>query len=208
MTLAAGEYGMNIDRNPTVTFGNFNAPQAAVHRACEELYTRVQREKGGEPQLLMFFVKGKSAIMYEHVKQWCDTIKGVHSQAVDGGNVITKGGDRAFHANLLLKINTKLGGTTVALQYPLTSEKHPTVYSHGGPNVRCILGLMSPMQLLDLNLLLLRRWWGVLIMKVYNTRVLSLSTRIIARRLLLEYELWSRRLCKSTRKIQGRFHFE
>jgi hypothetical protein len=127
MCVAASEYGMNIDRYPVITFGNFNAPQNAVHRACEELFTKVEREKGGPPEMLMFFVKGKSPIMYEHIKQWCDTIKGVQSQAVDGGNVISKGHDRAFHANLLLKMNTKLGGTTVTLQTPLTTEKVPTV---------------------------------------------------------------------------------
>ena len=126
MCQAAQDYGMNIDRNPAIIYGNFNSPQQGVHRSCEELYTRVQREKG-EPQMLMFFIRGKNPIMYEHIKSWCDTIKGVQSQVVDGGNVLTKGGDRAFHANLLLKMNTKLGGTTVTLQTHPTNERNPTV---------------------------------------------------------------------------------
>jgi hypothetical protein len=131
MCQAASEYGMTIDRSPVMTYGNFNAPQQSVHRSCEELYSRVTKEKGGPPELLMFFIKGKSPIMYEHIKQWCDTIKGVQSQVVDANNALMKGGDRAFHANLLLKINTKLGGTTVTLSAPLTNETVPTVWTLG-----------------------------------------------------------------------------
>ena len=149
---AANDYGMNIDRNPIVTYGNFNAPQAAVHRSCDELYNRVAKEKGAPPEMLMFFIKGKSAITYEHIKLFCDTVRGVQSQAVDAFNVIRKGGDRAFHANLLLKINAKLGGTTVTLQNPITTSHTPTVlrplpslYSGNG---RCLLVRMYLMLLL------------------------------------------------------------
>src|SRR5579859_4140941 len=118
---------MTISPNPIVAYGNFNAPLPAVHRACEELYNRVARERGGTPELLMFFIKGKSPIMYEHIKNYCDTIRGVQSQAVDSFNAIKKGGDRAFHANLLLKVNSKLGGTTVTLSNPITNSQTPTV---------------------------------------------------------------------------------
>jgi Piwi domain len=129
LCLSADEYGMKIDRNPVVLYGNFNAPQQAVHRSCDELYTKIEREKGGPPELLMFMIKGKGAIFYEMIKHYCDTIRGVQSQAVESFNAQKKGGDRAFHANLLLKINTKLGGTTVALQTPFTDSKAPTVSS-------------------------------------------------------------------------------
>jgi hypothetical protein len=125
--LSATDYGMSIDRSPTVTYGNFNAPLQAVHRSCEELYTRITKEKGGPPELLMFFIKGKSPIMYEHIKSFCDTVRGVQSQAVDSFNAMKKGGDRAFHANLLLKVNSKLGGTTVTLSNPVTNASVPTV---------------------------------------------------------------------------------
>ena len=121
------DYGMSIDRTPVVTYGNFNAPLNAVHRSCEELYTRVAKERGGPPELLMFFIKGKSQIMYENIKSYCDTVRGVQSQAVDSFNVQKKGGDRAFHANLLLKVNSKLGGTTVTLTNPVTTSSVPTV---------------------------------------------------------------------------------
>ena len=138
---------MNIDRNPVVTFGNFNAPTQTLRRSCEELYTRVQREKKGDPELLMFFVKGKNPIMYDQLKQWCDTVAGVRSQAVDGFNVIQKGGDRAFHANLLLKVNSKLGGTTVTLQNPMTTANAPTVWVFEmNANGRCLLVLMFLMR--------------------------------------------------------------
>ena len=127
MFLAGDDYGMTIDRNPVVDYGNFNAPSASIHRDCENLYTRVQREKGGPPDLLMFIIKGKNAIIYEQVKQFCDNVRGVQSQAVDGFNVQKKGGDRAYHANLLLKVNTKLGGKTVVLQKNFTDAASPTV---------------------------------------------------------------------------------
>ena len=123
----ADDYGMKIDYQPVVTYGNFNAPQQSIHRDCDELYNRIAREKKGPPEMLFFVIKGKSAIIYEHVKQYCDTVRGIQSQAVDGFNVIRKGGDRAYHANLLLKVNTKLGGTTVTLENNFTDVKNPTV---------------------------------------------------------------------------------
>ena len=121
------DYGMRIDRNPVIDYGNFNAPQQSIHRDCENLYNRVQREKGGPPELLMFVIKGKNSVVYEHIKQFCDNVKGVQSQALDGFNVQRKGGERAYHANLLLKVNTKLGGTTVTLKQNFTDKARPTV---------------------------------------------------------------------------------
>jgi hypothetical protein len=127
MCQTADDYGMRIDRNPVIDYGNFNAPLAEVHRSCENLYARVVREKHGPPEMLMFVIKGRSPVMYENIKQFCDTIKGVPSQALDGFNVSRKGGDKAYHANLLLKINTKLGGTTVTLNRHFTDSRTPTV---------------------------------------------------------------------------------
>lgn len=127
MCQTGDDYGMRIDRNPVIDYGNFNASQQSIHRDCEGLYNRIQREKSGAPELLMFIIKGKNTVIYEHVKQFCDTLKGVQSQAVDGFNVQKKGGDRAYHANLLLKVNTKLGGTTVSLKKNFTDKSRPTV---------------------------------------------------------------------------------
>ena len=118
---------MKIDYNPVVMYGNFNAPQQSIYRDCDELFNRITREKKGPPEMLFFVIKGKSAIIYEHVKQYCDTVKGVQSQAVDGFNVMKKGGDRSYHANLLLKVNSKLGGTTVVLETNFTDAQNPTV---------------------------------------------------------------------------------
>jgi hypothetical protein len=127
LCLAADDYGMKIDRNPVVTYGNGNAPQQSIHRDCEELYTRVTRQKDGPPEMLMFVIKGRGAVLYEMIKQYCDTSKGVPSQALDAFNVIRKGGDRSYLGNLLLKVNAKLGGTTVALHSNFTDSKIPTV---------------------------------------------------------------------------------
>ena len=124
---AADDYGMTIDRNPVVIYGNPNAPASALQRSAEELYNKVKTQKGGTPELLMFILRGKSAFTYEAVKQYADTVVGVPSQAVDGLNVQRKGGDRSFHANLLLKVNTKLGGTTVTLQNAISTRQRPTV---------------------------------------------------------------------------------
>ena len=118
---------MRIDRNPVVTYGNFNAPQAAVHRDCEDLYNRVVREKNGPPEMLFFVIKGKSAVIYEHVKQYCDTVRGIQSQALDGFNVVKNCDKQSYHGNLLLKVNAKLGGTTVTLDTNFTDANNPTV---------------------------------------------------------------------------------
>jgi Piwi domain len=124
---AADDYGMNVDRNPVVTYGNSNAPAAALQRSAEELFNKVKGQKGGQPELLMFILRGKSTFTYEALKQYADTVAGVPSQAVDSMNVQKKGGDRSFHANLLLKVNTKLGGTTVTLQNAISNKQRPTV---------------------------------------------------------------------------------
>jgi Piwi domain len=118
---------MRVDSQPVIQFGNFNAPTEAMHRDCENLYTRVTRDKRGAPELLMFIIKGKSAIAYETIKGFADVTRGVPSQCIAGPNVEKKGRDLAYHANLLLKVNTKLGGTTVSLTQPIPQPNFPTV---------------------------------------------------------------------------------
>jgi Piwi domain len=189
MFQASDDYGMTIDRKPVVDYGNFNAPQQAVHAACETLYKRVEREKGGPPEMLMFIIKGKSAIMYEHVKQFCDNVRGVQSQVMDSFNVQRKGSDRSYHANLLLKVNTKLGGTTVALQASLTGQDHPTVYSGlvSVANGRCLSGLMYLIRQPDPRHLVLLPWLVVLILKGFVMLVHFLSTKTIGRNRSLRF---------------------
>ena len=77
---------MRINGNPVVAYGNVNVPQQAIHRSCDELYDKTNRDKGGAPQLLMLINRGKSPIMYEIVKQYVDTVKGVQSQVIDAFN--------------------------------------------------------------------------------------------------------------------------
>jgi len=125
--LAADDYGMQVERNPVVSFGNGNATAQRIQQDIDELYARITRQKNGPPELLMFAIKGKSTVVYEIVKQYSDTVKGVQSQAMDSFNVIKKGGDRSYHANLLLKVNSKLGGTTVSLNSNFTDARVPTV---------------------------------------------------------------------------------
>src|SRR5579862_182425 len=127
LCLAGDDYGMKIDRTPVVTYGNPNAPQQTINQSCDELYQKIGREKGGPPQLLMFIIGGRSSFTYEMVKLYADTVRGIPSQAIDGFNAQRKGGDRAYHANLLLKVNAKIGGTTVTLQTPVSGAKIPTV---------------------------------------------------------------------------------
>jgi len=127
---AADDYGMVVDRQPVITYGNPNANTTGLQRLAEELYQKVKQQKGGQPELLMFILKGRASGIYEAVKQYADTVVGVPSQAVDGMNVQRKGGDRSFHANLLLKVNAKLGGTTVCLDAPISTDQKPTVRPH------------------------------------------------------------------------------
>jgi hypothetical protein len=66
-------------------------------------------------------------MVYETAKQYCDSVKGVQSQALDSFNVVKKGRDRSYHANLLLKVNSKLGGITVSLARNFSGAEVPTV---------------------------------------------------------------------------------
>jgi hypothetical protein len=80
------------------------------------------------PQLFVVVLPSSAADFYGQVKMICDTVLGVPSQCMLGKNVPRA--NKMFCANLLMKINMKLGGVNVHLgkQLSFFSEKPPIVF--------------------------------------------------------------------------------
>jgi Piwi domain len=72
----------------------------------------------GPIELLMVITPGKNKSWegYTAIKRYCDCVAGIASQCVLAENVERKNGDRGFAANLLMKINSKLGGVNVSIK--------------------------------------------------------------------------------------------
>lgn len=66
--------------------------------------------------LLVVVTPAKSSPQYAPIKRYCDTVAGIASQCVVKSNVRRKYQDRSFAFNLLMKINSKLGGVNVSLR--------------------------------------------------------------------------------------------
>jgi hypothetical protein len=73
-------------------------------------------KRGGPVDLLMVVTPGKSSVVYAPIKRYCDSVAGLASQCITKSNVTNKGASRAFAINMLMKINSKLGGVNVSLR--------------------------------------------------------------------------------------------
>ena len=88
-------------------------------RGVEELLTQVAANYAqyGSPLELVFCVlpdRGNSTYLYPAIKRWADTAGGVASQCVQVGKVVDRQKfGMTYYANLLLKLNLKLGGHNV-----------------------------------------------------------------------------------------------
>lgn len=69
----------------------------------------------------------KTSSVYAPIKRYCDCVAGIASQCVTLSNVESKHSNRAFAANLLMKINSKLGGINVSLREMPLALKTGTV---------------------------------------------------------------------------------
>ena len=116
LTTIAREKGMTMASTPNIHYSDNNLGH-------DEIVRRLQAEfmpsfnRNGNIELLLFVIpqKGDSPV-YHPVKQYCHSIGGIASQCVTCNNVRTKGTNAAFATNLLLKINSKLGGVNVILK--------------------------------------------------------------------------------------------
>ena len=102
---------------------------------ADEIARRLQMEimpafnRRGNIELLIIVTPAKTSVVYAPIKRYCDTVAGIASQCVVKFNVRRKSQDRGFAFNMLMKINSKLGGINVTLRDMPAMVKGGTVCS-------------------------------------------------------------------------------
>ncbi|KAF3907146.1 hypothetical protein ABW21_db0205470 [Orbilia brochopaga] len=112
-------------------------PAKEMQASCNEIYMAAGNAAKARPQILFFILTAKSAHPYNDIKAACETQVGVVSQCVQSKHVEQAKGQ--YCSNVCMKVNAKLGGTTVYLDkgsHPFWGQQ-PTMYigadvSHGG----------------------------------------------------------------------------
>ncbi|EWC45585.1 hypothetical protein DRE_05443 [Drechslerella stenobrocha 248] len=112
-------------------------PGKDMHQSCHELYTAAGNASKARPQIIFFILTAKSAHPYNDIKAACETQVGVVSQCLQSKHV--EQAKAQYCSNVCMKVNAKLGGTTVYLDrsaHPFWGQE-PTMYigadvSHGG----------------------------------------------------------------------------
>lgn len=104
LTLAAKELGIVIGQPPV---------QARVtndyHGKIAGFYDRAQAACKGNLKMLVCIVSKSENDLYNEIKRVGDVEKGIASQCIDYNNAATKTSSN-FYKNIVMKINTKLGG--------------------------------------------------------------------------------------------------
>src|SRR5271169_2299410 len=109
---------------------------ADINWQADEITRRLQQEimpafnRGGKIELLLVITPSKSSLVYAPIKRFCDSVAGIASQCIVKFNIKRKSQDRGFAFNMLMKINSKLGGINVTLREMPQFVKSGTVYSH------------------------------------------------------------------------------
>lgn len=125
----AQDKGMTIvNRDPMKQFADMNwTGDEIIRRLQQDIMPAFQRR--GKIELLMVVSPAKTSQMYVPVKRYCDTVAGIASQCINKFNVRRKAQDRGFAFNMLMKINSKLGGINVSLREMPAALKNGTVIS-------------------------------------------------------------------------------
>ncbi|KAJ2800361.1 hypothetical protein H4R21_003204 [Coemansia helicoidea] len=127
------------DARPPITYGNPNADIShEMHRACNG----IRLPPNTAPQLLLVVLPTTNAQVYQTVKNSAYTTLGIHTQCMQAKHMQRP--NPQYCANLCLKINVKLGGTTQGLPAPHLQQllhHKPTLFlgcdvTHPGPGER------------------------------------------------------------------------
>jgi hypothetical protein len=140
----ADDKGMQISqRDPMRQYADTNW-------TADEVTKRLQTEimpafnRHGNIELLVIITPARTSVVYAPIKRYCDTVAGIASQCVVKSNVRRKSQDRGFAFNMLMKINSKLGGINVTLREMPEMVKGGTVCSasQDSSDLRSSLGQM------------------------------------------------------------------
>jgi eukaryotic translation initiation factor 2C len=124
----ADEKGVQItQRDPMKRYADINwSPDELTRRLQQEIMPSFNQHSPIE--LLLFVTPSRTSIVYSPIKRYCDTVAGIASQCLVKFNVKRKSQDRGFAFNMLMKINSKLGGVNVTLREMPQVVKTGTVY--------------------------------------------------------------------------------
>jgi hypothetical protein len=114
-------------RRPKPYYIDAGMSTAMIYERLEKNIIPDLKNRGGPVDLLMVVTPGKSSVVYAPIKRYCDSVAGLASQCITSSNVQNRGGNRAFAINMLMKINSKLGGVNVSLRNLPLSLKSGTV---------------------------------------------------------------------------------
>jgi hypothetical protein len=111
----ADDKGMRfLMRDPTKIYADPNWDRDEIFKRLHKEYVPGYTRKG-KLDLLLVVTPAKPSQQYTPVKRYCDCV-GIASQCVAKFNVKRKSGDKGFACNMLMKINSKLGGVNVTLR--------------------------------------------------------------------------------------------
>lgn len=114
-----------------------------IGEGVKRLYNSTGIKFQKDPQLLLIIVPDKNSFTYTRIKKSCDCRWGVPSQVLQAGHVAK--GNLQYISNVLMKVNTKLGGTT-ARAIPKVREAglRPQSMIIGADVTHPTLGVWSP----------------------------------------------------------------
>lgn len=125
----ADDKGVQIaQREPLKQHADMNwSPDELTRRLQQDIMPAFNRR--GNIELLLVITPSKSSIVYAPIKRYCDTVAGIASQCIVKFNIKRKSQDQGFVFNMLMKINSKLGGINVTLREMPPVIKIGTVHS-------------------------------------------------------------------------------
>lgn len=151
----ACDMGLEVtNRNPPIMSGHPDLP--GIERLLRQAYSAGAGDKGGTADLVIVILPTKDTMLYGEIKRITDCIIGRPSQCIVGKNVARP--NKQYCANVILKINAKLGGinSTLGNQLPYVSDVPTIVFgadvTHPGPGSSSMRSVASVVASLDIAL--------------------------------------------------------
>ncbi|CAG8235349.1 unnamed protein product [Penicillium olsonii] len=114
-----------------------------VGSSVKKLYDDIGTRFNGEPQLMIFIVPDKDSWVYHRIKRSADCRYGTPSQVLQSAHCITN--KPQYHANVLMKVNAKLGGITArAVPKSKSSSVRPGTMIIGADVTHPMMGVWTP----------------------------------------------------------------
>ena len=116
-----------MDRNPPWAYEDFNRSPASLLAKLKETIMPAFNKI----ELLVVLTPSTKFHGYAAIKRFCDCEVGIASQCITTDNIMGKSFNKSFSANILMKLNSKLGGVNMSFDDSIMPGhlKNGTVYS-------------------------------------------------------------------------------